>query len=160
MDKLDYNIIECLNRDARKSFREVAKELGISAGTAYNRIRKLEGQGIIKGYIPMIDAGKVGFDLFVIIGIKIAHGKLVEVEKKLTKDPRVYGVYDVTGEWDSIILARFRNREELNEFIKSVLATENVERTYTQVVLNVLKDEKRVILGEQMAVEQQKLKKQ
>ncbi len=97
MDKLDSNIIDCLNGDARKSFREVAKELGISAGTAYNRIRKLEGEGIIKGYIPMIDAGKVGFDLFVIIGIKIAHGKLLEVEKKLTKDPRVYGVYDVTG---------------------------------------------------------------
>ncbi len=148
MDRLDSNIIECLNRDARKSFRDIAKELGISAGTAYNRIRKLEGQDIIKGYIPMIDAGKVGFDLFVIIGIKIAHGKLLEVEKKLTKDHRVYGVYDVTGEWDSIILARFRNREELNEFIKSVLATEHVERTYTQVVLNVLKDEKRVIIGE------------
>lgn len=148
MDKLDYNIIGCLNGDARKSFRDIAKELGISAGTAYNRIRKLEGEGVIKGYIPMIDAGKVGFDLFVIIGIKIAHGKLLEVEKKLTKDHRVYGVYDVTGEWDSIILARFHNREELNEFIKTVLATEHVERTYTQVVLNVLKDEKRVIVGE------------
>lgn len=157
MDGLDANIIECLNRDARKSFREVAKELGISAGTAYNRIRKLEGQGVIRGYIPMVDSGKVGFDLFVIIGIKIAHGKLVEVEKKLTRDSRVYGVYDVTGEWDSIILARFRNREELNEFIKSVLATENVERTYTQVVLNVLKDEKRVILGEGTPAEQKRL---
>lgn len=157
MDKLDSNIIDCLNGDARKSFRDIAKELGISAGTAYNRIRKLEGEGVIKGYIPMIDAGKVGFDLFVIIGIKIAHGKLLEVEKKLTKDPRVYGVYDVTGEWDSIILARFRNREELNEFIKSVLATENVERTYTQVVLNVLKDEKRVILGEGTPAEQKRL---
>lgn len=157
MDKLDSNIIECLNGDARKSFRDIAKELGISAGTAYNRIRKLEGDGVIKGYIPMIDAGKVGFDLFVIIGIKIAHGKLVEVEKKLTKDHRVYGVYDVTGEWDSIILARFRNREELNEFIKSVLATENVERTYTQVVLNVLKDEKRMILGESAPAEQKRL---
>lgn len=157
MDKLDSSIIDCLNGDARKSFREVAHELGISAGTAYNRIRKLEGEGIIKGYIPMIDAGKVGFDLFVIIGIKIAHGKLLEVEKKLTKDTRVYGVYDVTGEWDSIILARFRNREELNEFIKSVLVTEHVERTYTQVVLNVLKDEKRVILGEGTPAEQKRL---
>ncbi len=157
MDKLDSNIIDCLNGDARKSFREVAKELGISAGTAYNRIKKLEGEDIIKGYIPMIDAGKVGFDLFVIIGIKIAHGKLLEVEKKLTKDTRVYGVYDVTGEWDSIILARFRNREELNEFIKSVLATENVERTYTQVVLNILKDEKRVILGDVTPAEQKRL---
>lgn len=159
MDKLDSDIIECLNWDARKSFREVAREIGISAGTAYNRIKRLESEGIIKGYIPIIDAGKAGFDLFVIIGVKIAHGKLLEVEKKLTRDLRVYGVYDVTGEWDSIILARFRNREELNGFIKSVLATEHVERTYTQVVLNVLKDEKRVILGEQMAVEQQKLKK-
>lgn len=142
MDELDAKIINSLNQDARKSFRDIAKELGISSGTAYNRIRKLEGEKVIKGYVPVIDPKKAGYDLFVIIGVRISKGKLVEVEKRIAHDKRVYGVYDVTGEWDAIIIARFKDREELNGFIKEVLAEEYVERTYTQVVLNIVKEEK------------------
>jgi len=55
-------------------------------------------------------------------------------------------VFDSTGEWDAIIMARFRTRSELNIFVKKVLDHENVDRTYTQVVLNITKDEKRVLV--------------
>ncbi|MFQ6061177.1 MAG: Lrp/AsnC ligand binding domain-containing protein, partial [Thermoplasmata archaeon] len=79
------------------------------------------------------------------IGIRISKGKLLEVQKRIAKDKRVYGVYDVTGDWDSIVMARFRNRNELNNFIKKVLSMDFVERTYTQFVLNVVKEERRVL---------------
>ena len=103
----------------------------------------MEAEGIIKGYIPLIDLDKLGYDLLVIIGIRISHGKLIEVEKRISKNPHVYEIYDTTGDWDSIIIARFKSREELNTFIKRVLAAEHVERTMTYLVLNVVKDEKR-----------------
>ncbi len=103
----------------------------------------MEAEGIIKGYIPLIDLDKLGYDLLVIIGIRISHGKLIEVEKRISKNPHVYEIYDTTGDWDSIIIARFKSREELNTFIKRVLAVEHVERTMTYLVLNVVKDEKR-----------------
>jgi DNA-binding Lrp family transcriptional regulator len=54
-------------------------------------------------------------------------------------------VYDITGGWDSLIIAHFKDRKDLNGFIKGVLSMDNVEKTNTQLVLNIVKDEKRAI---------------
>ena len=145
-DKLDINIIKLLNINARTSFREIARELKVSLATIVKRIKRLESTGIIKGYIPLVDLELLNFDIQVVIGVKISHGKLIDVQKKLSKSNNVYQVYDVTGDWDSIIIAKVRNRAELNAFIKKMVATEFVERTNTSVVLNVVKDEKRAQL--------------
>ena len=143
---MDLKIINVLNENARTSFREISRKLKISLTTVANRVKRLEQDGIIKGYIPLINLDRVGYDLLTIIGIRIAHGKLMEVERKISKNPHVYEIYDTTGEWDSLIIARFKSREELNTFIKRVLAIEHVERTMTWLVLNVVKDEKRAKL--------------
>ncbi|HIH00817.1 TPA: Lrp/AsnC family transcriptional regulator [Thermoplasmata archaeon] len=91
-----------------------------------------------------IDATKLGYDLTAIIGVKVIHGHILETERDLAKDPAVYAVFDSTGDWDAIIMARFKNRVELNDYVKRALDHENVDKTYTQVVLNITKDEKRV----------------
>ena len=146
LDELDIDILRSLNENARKSFRDIAKELHVSLTTVSNRVRAMERGGIIQGYMPIVDATKLGFDIMVVIGIKVIHGRIVETEKDLAKDPAVFAVFDSTGEWDAIIMARFRTRSELNIFVKKVLDHENVDRTYTQVVLNITKDEKRVLV--------------
>ena len=146
LDNLDRRLLRQLNRDARQSFRDLARELEVSTSTVSNRVKRLEERGVVTGYIPVVDQRAVGFDLPVVVGLRISKGKLLEVQRKIAKDPRVYGVYDVTGDWDSIVMARFRSTEELNDFIKTVLSMAYVERTYTQVVLNTVKEEKRVLL--------------
>jgi DNA-binding Lrp family transcriptional regulator len=145
LDNLDWKIINSLNENARNSFREISRKLNVSLTTVANRVKRMEKDGIIKGYIPLIDLDKLGLNLLVIIGIRISRGKLMEVENKISKNPHVYEIYDTTGDWDSIIIARFSGRDELNKFIKNVLAVEYVERTMTYLVLNVVKDEKRVM---------------
>jgi DNA-binding Lrp family transcriptional regulator len=144
MDKLDVEILRALNKNARRSFRDIAMELDVGLSTVSNRVRQLEEEGVILGYAPVVAPEKVGYDLFAVIGVRIAHGKLIEVQNRIAKDRRVYGVYDVTGDYDCILVTRFKNRKEMNDFIKSLTAMENVERTYTQLVLNVVKEEKRV----------------
>ncbi len=144
MDDLDSKIISSLNQNARKSYRQMAKELGVSMSTVANRIRKLEDSGVIRGYIPNIDPQKVGYDLLAIIGMRISKGKMIKVQDKIARAAEVINVYDITGEWDSMIVARFRNRRELNKFIKWITGMEFVERTYTQIVLNVVKEEIKV----------------
>ncbi len=146
LDELDLKILRHLNRDARQSYRDMARQLGVSTSTVSARVRRLEEGGVVTGYLPAVDQRKVGYDLPVIVGLRISKGKLLEVQRKIAEDPRVYGVHDVTGEWDSIVLARFRNTAELDAFVKGVLSQPYVERTYTQVVLNTVKDEKRVLL--------------
>ena len=143
LDELDVAILRRLNTDARKSFRDIARELRVSISTISNRVRRLEQEGITVGYIPVLDEKKLGYDVLAVIGIRISKGKLLEVQRKIGREDKVVDVYDVTGEYDSVIIARFRNTKELDAFIKRLVAMENVERTYTQVVLNVVKQEKR-----------------
>ncbi len=144
MDKLDYNIIKSLNVNARKSFRSIAKELKLSLSIIANRIKKLEENRIIERYIPVINRERIGYDLTAAINIKLTHGKLIEVQQKIAKENNVSGVYDITGDWDSLIIAHFKDRRDLNRFIKKVLSMDYVERSNTQMVLNIVKDEKRV----------------
>jgi DNA-binding Lrp family transcriptional regulator len=146
LDELDIDILRSLNENARKSFRDIAKELHVSLTTVSNRVKAMEKADVIQGYIPVVDPAKLGYDIMVVIGIKVIHGKIVETEKDLAKEQGVFAVFDSTGEWDAIVMARFHNRGELNSFVKKVLDHENVDRTYTQVVLNVTRDEKRVLV--------------
>jgi DNA-binding Lrp family transcriptional regulator len=146
LDDLDMEIIRSLNENARKSFRDIAKELQVSLTTVSNRVKILERTGIIQGYIPVVDATKLGYDIMAVIGIKVMHGKIIDTERDLAKEPGVFAVFDSTGEWDAIVEARFKSRAELNTFVKKVLDHPNVDRTYTQVVLNVTKEEKRVLV--------------
>jgi DNA-binding Lrp family transcriptional regulator len=145
MDELDEKIINILNEDARKSYREIARKLNVSLTTISNRIKRLEDEKIIERYIPLINQEKMGYDLTAIINVKISHGKLIEVQERISLDKHVSGVYDITGEWDSLIIAHFKDRRDLNGFIKGVLSIDNVEKTNTQIVLNIVKNEKRVM---------------
>lgn len=146
LDDLDLDILRSLNDSARKSFRDIAKELHVSLTTVSNRVKAMEKAGVIQGYIPVVNASKLGYDIMAVIGIKVIHGRIVDTERDLAKDPAVSAVFDSTGEWDAIIMARFKTRADLNVFVKKVLDHENVDRTYTQVVLNITKDEKRVLV--------------
>jgi len=146
LDEVDIKILRILNGNARKSYRDIAKELDLSLTTVSKRIKRLEEDKVILGYAPMLDQEKLGFDITAVIGIKILHGRIIETEKALAKDPAVYAVYDSTGDWDAILQARFRTRTELNTFVKKVLGHEDIEKTYTQIVLNVTKDEKRILI--------------
>lgn len=145
MDELDEKILCILNEDARKSYREIARKLNVSLTTVSNRIKRLEDDKVIERYIPLLNQEKMGYDLTAVINVKISHGKLIEVQERISKDTHVSGVYDITGEWDSLIIAHFKDRRDLNGFIKGVLSIDNVEKTNTQIVLNIVKNEKRVM---------------
>ena len=140
VDDLDAKILKELVADARQSFRKIAQKLGVSTATVAKRVEKLEKSGIIKGYTAVVDHEKLGYDLTAVIEITISEGKLLEVERELARVPNVFVVYDVTGQSDSIIIAKFRSRKELNDLVKRILAMKYVERTNTRVVLNTVKE--------------------
>lgn len=143
LDELDIEIIKTLEEDGRMPFREIAKELDVSEGTIYNRVNRMQKEGVIKGFSIRSDPMKLGRDLVAVIGVRVHGGHLVEVEKEVAESPEVRAVYDVTGDHDAILITRFKTRAELNGFVKEVLSHEHVDRTSTFVVLNVVKEDLR-----------------
>ena len=140
MDDVDRRILKVLETDARTSLRRIAEEVGVALGTVSNRVRRMEGLGIIRGYTVLLNPDKSGWGLSVVIGLRIQKGRLMEIQKKIAKDHRVYGVYDVTGDYDSMILARSRDRGDLDDLSKSVMSIEGIERSVTHLVLNTVKE--------------------
>jgi len=144
LDEIDEKILKNLMVDARLSARQLALKLGMSTVTVLSRIKKLEKDKIIKGYTTLIDHEKLGYDLTAIIEIIANKEKLLEIEKELSKIENICGVYDITGSTDTVIVAKFKSRDELSKFVKRLSTIQYVENTITHVVLNTIKEDFRL----------------
>jgi DNA-binding Lrp family transcriptional regulator len=144
IDHIDLQIISLLQEDSRLSFNKIAHKLGISVGTALNRVRSLEDKGVLKGYTVLLDPNKVGYGLTAIILIQAEGKHLLDVENEVAKINNVISVYDITGDFDFIVIARFKDRDSLNAFIKHLLTIPYIKRTVTNVALNVIKEDFRI----------------
>jgi DNA-binding Lrp family transcriptional regulator len=147
MDQKDVKILRKVVSDARKSYRRIAEEIGVSPPTVLARIKKLESEGIIRSYSAILDHEKLGFELTAVIEITAIKGKIVEIERKIAGFPNVCAVYDVTGLTDMVVIAKFKNRKELSDFVKKDLALPYIERTNTHVVLITVKEDFRLVDG-------------
>ena len=140
----DSELLKHLSKNGKASQRELAETTGFALGTVSNRLKTLEKENIIRGYTADIDPEKVGFTLTATIHLRITKGKIMSVQNSIAKHPRVFAVYDITGEWDSLVLARFKDREEMDDFIKTTLSQKNIERTSSSLVLNNVKEDMRI----------------
>jgi len=145
LNETDMKILQGLLEDARFSSRQIAKKVGVSVGTVLSRTKKMERDGIIKGYSVILDHEKLGYELTVVMEITVSKGRLVEMEEEIAKIPNVCSVYDVTGLTDAVIIAKFKGREELGQFTKRLLALPYIERTNTHVVLTTVKENFRLL---------------
>jgi DNA-binding Lrp family transcriptional regulator len=145
LNETDKKILKNLLDDARFSSRQIAKNVGVSVGTVLSRIKRMEENGLIKGYSAILDHEKLGYELTVVTEITVSKGRLVEMESEIATMPSVCGVYDVTGLTDAVIIAKFKSREDLGKFTKHVLALPYVERTNTHVVLATVKENFRLL---------------
>ena len=140
LDDIDQKIIRVLEKDARTSLRKISELVDVSLGTVSNRVKKMEKNKVIKGYSVILNPDEIGWELNVVIGLRIQKGRLIEIQEKIAKDSRVHGVYDVTGDFDSMVIARAKNRKDLDDLSKNVLSIDGVERSITHLVLNTVKE--------------------
>jgi DNA-binding Lrp family transcriptional regulator len=141
IEDMDLRILSLLQEDCRLSFNKIAKKLGISVGTAFNHVKNLEKKGIIEGYTLMLDSSKLGYGLTVIVMIQAEGSFLADVENEISKSSNTIAVYDITGDYDAVAIAKFKDRASLNAFIKNLLALPHIKRTVTHIALNVIKEE-------------------
>jgi DNA-binding Lrp family transcriptional regulator len=140
LEDVDLRILSLMQEDCRLSFNKMARKLGISVGTAFNHVKNLEKKGIINGYTITLDSGKLGYSLTVIIMIQAEGSFLADVETEISKSANAVAVYDITGDYDAVAIAKFSDRASLNAFIKNLLALPHIKRTVTHIALNVIKE--------------------
>lgn len=145
LDDTDRRLLAVLLEDARISQRGLAQRIGVAQGTITNRLRRLEELGVIKGYTVLLEPESIGWTMTVITGLRIEKGSMINVQQNIAADPRVFAVYDVTGDYDSMVLARVQSRKDLDDLTKTVFTLKGVQRSFTQVVLNTVKEDGRVI---------------
>ena len=141
LDEIDLRILGSILKDARKSYRKIADDINVSPPTVLSRVQKLEKGRVIKSYSAVLDHEKLGYDLTAVIEVTSIKGKITEVQKHISKFPNVCAVYDITGLTDMIIVAKFRNREELSNFVKKDMSLSYIERTNTHMVLITVKED-------------------
>jgi DNA-binding Lrp family transcriptional regulator len=140
LDSTDQKIINELIDSCKMPLRTLADKIGVSFVTVMNRMKKLEKNGVINKYSARVNYDKLGYDTHVVIEIRIAKGKLIELESKIASSPNVYAVYDTTGDFDAIVLARFKNTRAMDNFLKAIQTYDFVERTNTKLILNTIKE--------------------
>ncbi len=141
IDETSKKVLAEYLQDSRQSFREVARKIGISSGTVASRIKEMEENGVIKKYTTLLNYEKLGFELTAITEITVSEGMMIEVGNEISKIDHTVGVYNVTGDSDILVIAKFRSRAALSDFTKTILKLEHVVRTKTHVVLNTLKED-------------------
>jgi DNA-binding Lrp family transcriptional regulator len=144
LDHLDLRILRHLLSDGRSSFRHLASALGVSTTTVAKRVENLERERVVKGCAAILDFEKLGYEITAVTEILVSKGKLLEMEREIAKLPGVCAVYDVTGEIDGVVVAKFKDREELSHFTKGLLTLPFVERANTHVVLTTVKEDFRL----------------
>lgn len=149
LDPVDVAILRSLFKDARKSLREIAREVGVSAPTVRDRIKKMVDAGLIKGFAPVVDYGKLEGVLAILL-LKADPHKLQEVTERLTSRRGVMSVYVASGEANLIVKVYASSSRELYDFINSL--GPDVLLVSSQVVMKVVKDEQGAAIEEGVGV--------
>lgn len=140
-ERLNVKILNSLMEDGRKSIRKVARELEVSPSTVSNHLEGMVEEGVIKRFKPAIDYEKLGFDLTAITKIQAKGSKITDIVERLKQEGSLTHVYEITGEFDILVIGKFDSRESMNREIKRMLNFSAVERADTSIVLNAVKED-------------------
>lgn len=142
-DETDLKILELLQDNSRTSFKRIAKKVGVSEATVYNRVKKMEQEGLIEKYTLKLNLESFENAWFTaVIRVRLVSGKYVpEVSHLLEKAPHVHALYDVTGDYDFVLITRFSNHKELFGFIRELSSIQHVAHTNSEIVMKMFKED-------------------
>ncbi|HID17153.1 TPA: Lrp/AsnC family transcriptional regulator [Candidatus Bathyarchaeota archaeon] len=132
-------LIKTLEENARKPFVKIARKFNVSETAVRKRIKKLEKEGVIKGYTVEVDYGKLGFSVNALIGVDTSPEHYLLVIEKLKLMKEIKALYSSTGDHMLLIRCVFKTSGELGNFIKKVKEIEGVTRVCPAILLEKLK---------------------
>ncbi len=146
LDEINRVILEELQKDARVSFKKIAKKAGVSEAAIFLRVRKLQEEGIISGFTAIVSPEKVGKSLTAFVLIRGEPQKLPEILAALSKIDGICELHDVTGNYYAIAKIRTGNREELTKILDAIGSIQGIISTETAIVLKSVKEDMKIVL--------------
>ncbi|MFB6125264.1 MAG: Lrp/AsnC family transcriptional regulator [Halanaeroarchaeum sp.] len=136
LDDTDRAILHELQRNARTPFSEIARRIDMSSATVHDRVKRLEEEGVIRGYHADVDATAVGLAVEAVIGLQIEQGRADETLSRLVELEEVQEVLLTTGEWDAVVQLVAADTQSLRELLFGrVPGIDGIDRSQTMVVL-------------------------
>ncbi len=133
MDVKDKEIVKILKDDGRAGYVDIGKKIGLSEGAVRKRIQTLTDSGIIKKFTIKVGVTE-GAEAIALLAINPAY-PTQEVSKKIQTIPNVETIYEVTGEYDIIVIIGGMNVNEVNECIDIIRRVEGIMKTNTMIIL-------------------------
>lgn len=118
LDSTDWSILRELQQDARLSYNELGRRVGLSAPAAAERVRRLEGAGVITGYGARVDPAKMGLPLLALIELRCAPGKCLLKTSTAEEFPEILEIHKLSGSYCSLLkvaVSSMRHLEAFNE---------------------------------------------
>ena len=144
IDSIDLKILQNLQRDGRMPVVQLAEEVGLSVTPCLRRIKRLESDGIIRGYRADLDPKKVGcaFQAFIQVRLGDHAEKTVEdFELAILRQPEVVACYAMTGDTDFLLHVMTSDLDALSEFaVKTLLRMPGVRESHSSIVFSILKE--------------------
>jgi Lrp/AsnC family leucine-responsive transcriptional regulator len=142
LDAIDLQILDLLQANARIPQAEIARSVGLAPSAVLERIRKLEGRGVIQGYNARIDPRVLDQRLLAFIAVRTNDRPgQVRVGQEVAEVPEVLEVHHVAGDDCLLLKVRARDPEHLSEILRERLGhLEGVRSTRTTIVLESIKE--------------------
>ena len=142
MDAKDRQILSILQRDARTSVAEIARELGVAPSGVLERMRKLERRGVVRGYTARIDPDQIGLGLLAYVFVQVDDRAGEENSGALLAGlSEVQEVHHIAGEDCYLVKVRCASTAALGRLLQEKFgALASVRRTRTTIVLGTLKE--------------------
>jgi DNA-binding Lrp family transcriptional regulator len=150
LDKIDTLIINSLMLDGRKSFRQIAREIGVSTPTVESHFSRMMGVGIIKNIIPILDFERLEKQTSAFVYLKIDHpSQTLIVANQITSIPEIKNVYLLTGEYNLMFKIIGDKPEHVEELVRTKIAIiKGVLSSTMQVVTRTIKESQSVTIKE------------
>jgi Lrp/AsnC family leucine-responsive transcriptional regulator len=150
MDAIDKNLLQLLQEDTKKTTKELSLKLNLSVTAVYERIKKLEREGIIAKYVALLNRNKIDKGFVVFCHIKlIQHSKdfLTKFESEVVKLDEVLECFHVSGDYDYILKICVKDMEEYREFMVTKLTTLNhIGSTHSTFMIGQVKNSTAFVL--------------
>ncbi len=136
LDATDLAILRVLQANARATYTEIGKAVGLSAPSAHDRVHRLEDRGVIRGYHAAVDPELLGLGVLALVGVvPTGVADLASMEAAFAADGQIEAVYSVAGEESHLLVVRARTLPELSGVLQQIREVEGIAHTRTAVVL-------------------------